>query len=165
MDGTMPSLKVSLGRGWRLGLDTTWMLVKITLPVYVAVSLLGATPVLRWVARACEPLMGLFGLPGEAAMVLVVGNALNLYAAIGAMKALQQKGLSVPRDLSVTGFDNTALAEHSTPPLTTINVPRKEMGRWAARSLIGSLQKPQGTASRIVLKTDLVIRESVTSKQ
>ena len=88
MDGTMPSLKVSLGRGWRLGLDTTWMLVKITLPVYVAVSLLGATPALGWVARACEPLMGLFGLPGEAAMVLVVGNALNLYAAIGAMKAL-----------------------------------------------------------------------------
>lgn len=88
--------------------------------------------------------------------------AINDEAAIGAMKALQQKGLSVPKDLSVTGFDNTVLAEHSTPPLTTVNVPRKEMGRWAAQSLIGNLQKPQGAASRIVLKTDLVIRQSVT---
>ena len=86
--------------------------------------------------------------------------AINDEAAIGAMKTLQQKGISVPQDISVIGFDNISLAEHSTPPLTTVNIPRKEMGRRAAQWLIGQLRKPRNPSRRLVVKTDLVIRES-----
>ena len=146
MDGTMPSLKVSLGLGWRLGLDTTWMLVKITLPVYVAVSLLGATPVLRWVARACEPLMGLFGLPGEAAMVLVVGNALNLYAAIGAMKALyltqaQVTTLALMLSFSHNLFVETALCRKlglSIPLVVGVRLLMAVAAGLSLRALLGA---------------------------
>lgn len=78
----------SLKKGLIKGLETTWLLVKITLPIYIAVSLLGATPVLGWTASLFQPVMGLFGLPGEASIILVLGNTLNLYAAIGAIKAM-----------------------------------------------------------------------------
>lgn len=81
-------LTESLKKGFIKGLETTWLLVKITLPVYIVVSLLGATPVLGWVASFFRPVMGLFGLPGEASIILVVGNVLNIYAAVGAIKAM-----------------------------------------------------------------------------
>lgn len=81
-------LTESLKKGFVKGLETTWLLVKITLPVYIIVSLLRATPVLDWTASLFQPIMGLFGLPGEASIVLVLGNVLNLFAAIGAIKAM-----------------------------------------------------------------------------
>ncbi len=81
-------LSESLKKGFITGLATTWLLVKLTFPVYIVVSLLGHTPVLGWVASFFQPVMGLFGLPGEASLVLVVGNVLNIYAAVGAIKAM-----------------------------------------------------------------------------
>ena len=123
MEEAMPALRASLARGWRLGLDTTWMLVKVTLPVYVAVSLLGATPVLGWVARACEPLMDLFGLPGEAAMVLVVGNALNLYAAIGAMKALYLTHAQVTTLALMLSFSHNLFVETALCRKLGLSIP------------------------------------------
>jgi spore maturation protein SpmB len=111
LNGGFEFFKGSLVRGARLGLKTTWTLVKISVPVYIAVSLLGATPVLGWIARACEPLMGIFGLPGEAAMVLVIGNALNLYAAIGAMKALTLTGHQITTLALMLSFSHNLFVE------------------------------------------------------
>ena len=129
-----------------MGLDTTWMLVKVTLPVYVAVSLLGATPALGWVARACEPLMGLFGLPGETAMVLVVGNALNLYAAIGAMKALyltqaQVTTLALMLSFSHNLFVETALCRKlglSIPLVVGVRLLLAVAAGLSLRALLGT---------------------------
>lgn len=104
-------LRRSLLRGGRLGLKTTWTLAKISVPVYVAVSLLGATPALDLIARWCEPLMRLFGLPGEAAMVLVIGNALNLYAAIGAMKALSLSHYQITTLALMLSFSHNLFVE------------------------------------------------------
>ncbi|MCX7828776.1 MAG: hypothetical protein N2315_06155 [Thermanaerothrix sp.] len=111
MSDGLEFFKVSLARGVRLGVRTTWTLVKISVPVYVAVSLLGATPVLGWIARACEPLMRFFGLPGEAAMVLVIGNGLNLYAAIGAMKALPLTGHQITTLALMLSFSHNLFVE------------------------------------------------------
>lgn len=72
-------------RGLLSGLSTTWTLGKIIFPVTLIVTLLGYTPLLDWLAKLIAPLMSLIGLPGEAAIPLVIGNVLNLYAGIGAI--------------------------------------------------------------------------------
>ncbi|MBO8173191.1 MAG: hypothetical protein H0Z33_15040 [Bacillaceae bacterium] len=64
------------------------MLGKIIFPVTVLVSILKFTPVIDWVILLFKPLMVLFGLPGEAAIPLALGNLLNLYAAIGGILSL-----------------------------------------------------------------------------
>ena len=74
-----------LARGWRSGLETTWELTKVILPVTLVVSVLKYTPVIEWMVKGLTPLMGWIGLPGEAAVPLALGNLLNLYAAIGAI--------------------------------------------------------------------------------
>lgn len=76
-------------RGLLSGLATTWTLGKIIFPVTLFVTLLGYTPALSWIANQIAPLMNIIGLPGEAAIPLVVGNALNLFAGIGAILSLE----------------------------------------------------------------------------
>ncbi|MBM7606167.1 hypothetical protein JOC75_004215 [Metabacillus crassostreae] len=78
----------SLKAGLQAGFQTTWTLGKIIFPVTLIVSLLQYTPILGWVATLITPLMGIFGLSGEAAIPLVIGNFLNLYAGIGAILSL-----------------------------------------------------------------------------
>lgn len=75
----------TFGRGLRQGLSVTWMLSKIMFPVTIIVTILQHTPILPWFIKLIAPVMKLIGLPGEAAMPLVLGNFLNLYAAIGAI--------------------------------------------------------------------------------
>src|SRR5690625_5348882 len=69
----------------KVGLNVTWTLGKIVFPVTIVVIILQYTPILPWFIKLIAPLMGLLGLPGEAAMPLVLGNTLNLYAGIGAI--------------------------------------------------------------------------------
>lgn len=75
-------------RGFLVGLRTTWELTKIVLPIYIIVTFLKFTPVMDILARWLSPAMQLVGLPGEAAIALVLGNLLNLYAALGAITPL-----------------------------------------------------------------------------
>ncbi|MGP4077326.1 nucleoside recognition domain-containing protein [Halobacillus sp. K22] len=72
-------------RGGRKGLDLTWSLGKVIFPVTLIVTILQFTPVLSWVMDQLEPLMQWIGLSGEAAVPLVLGNFLNLYAGIAAI--------------------------------------------------------------------------------
>ncbi len=78
----------SLKRGLLVGLKTTWTLGKIIFPITLLVTLIGHTPLLKWLAQILSPAMNLIGLSGEAAIPLVLGNILNLYAAIGAILTL-----------------------------------------------------------------------------
>lgn len=75
----------SLKSGFLKGLRTTWMLGKVIFPVTLIISILQHTPVLGWVIKLITPIMGIFGLSGEAAIPLVIGNMLTLYAGIGAI--------------------------------------------------------------------------------
>lgn len=56
--------------------------------------------------------------------------------ALGAMKALQEMGYRIPEDVSIVGFDDLPFSEISNPPLTTLRVPKQEMGRLAVRKLV-----------------------------
>jgi hypothetical protein len=78
----------SIKKGLMVGLKTTWTLGKIIFPVTLIVAVLQYTPVLPWVIKIISPLMELIGLSGDAAIPLVLGNFLNLYAAIGAILSL-----------------------------------------------------------------------------
>ncbi|MDU8945295.1 LacI family DNA-binding transcriptional regulator [Ovoidimarina sediminis] len=60
----------------------------------------------------------------------------NDVLAAGALSSARQMGLRVPEDVSITGFDDIEIADIVTPPLTTVHVPHREMGRGAARLLL-----------------------------
>ncbi len=83
--------------------------------------------------------------------------------AIGAIKALQNRGISVPQDVCVTGFNNMLRASYNTPPLTTISAPTVEVGKAAVDQLMHIIQgKP--AEENILLPTELVIRQSCGCK-
>ncbi len=79
----------TIKKGLTVGLKTTWILGKIIFPVTLLVTLLQYTPVLPWIVNLIEPFMGILGLSGDAAIPLVLGNVLNLYAAIGAILTME----------------------------------------------------------------------------
>ena len=69
-------------------------------------------------------------------------------------------GLNVPRDVSITGFDDIELARIASPALTTVHVPHREMGRQAAMQLVAMLEEQsEGTGTR--LDTHIVERQSL----
>lgn len=78
----------SVRNGFIKGLITLWSLTKIVVPVYFFVTFLKMTPILDYISNWMAPAMNLIGLPGEASVVLVLGNFINLYAAIGAITSL-----------------------------------------------------------------------------
>ena len=80
-------------------------------------------------------------------------------AAVGIMNALYEKGLRIPDDISVVGFDNLELAAFLTPPLTTINAPTECVGKTAARHLFKLLAN-QAVDPVTQLPTEIVIRRS-----
>ncbi|KPL59489.1 nucleoside recognition domain-containing protein [Rossellomorea vietnamensis] len=78
----------SLKNGGLTGLKTTWSLGKVIFPITLIVFLLQYTPVLPWIMEKISPFMRLLGLSGDAAIPLVLGNFLNLYAGIGGILSL-----------------------------------------------------------------------------
>ncbi|HEX7496209.1 MAG TPA: LacI family DNA-binding transcriptional regulator [Candidatus Limnocylindrales bacterium] len=97
----------------------------------------------------------LMALPSPPTAVLASTDVL----AIGALRAAHRLGLSVPEDVSVVGFDDLPLAEHTTPPLTTVRHPISEMAAVAVQAAIGEVS---GRSSPIVecLEPTLIVRES-----
>jgi len=84
----------------------------------------------------------------------------NDKTAVGALAAAAARGLRVPADLSVTGFDDIDLAQATSPMLTTVRQPLAEMGRMAVSLLIRLLEGHQVEARHVELATDLVVRSS-----
>ncbi|ARF13662.1 hypothetical protein SporoS204_05505 [Sporosarcina ureae] len=83
------ALSNTLKSGLQVGLKTTWSLGKIIFPITLLVTILQFTPILPWLVQLVEPIMHLFGLRGEAAVPIVLGNALNLYAGIAGIISLE----------------------------------------------------------------------------
>jgi spore maturation protein SpmB len=101
--------------GLRNGVEMTWKLGKIVLPIYVLLTILKYTPVLPWISQALSPVMMYLGLPGEAALPLVMGYSLNLYAGIGAIVALDMTSRQI------TILAGMLLLCHSLPVETAIS--------------------------------------------
>ncbi len=86
--------------------------------------------------------------------------AYNDMSAIGAIRALQEHGLRVPRDVSVIGFDDIPGAAFYTPSLTTVRQPLNKMGEVAAQSLLERIEGKKEYPSEIAIEPELVVRES-----
>jgi DNA-binding LacI/PurR family transcriptional regulator len=80
--------------------------------------------------------------------------------AMGVYEAARQRGLRVPADLSVVGFDDLPQSRWLAPPLTTVWQPLDEMARAATRMLVGLLGGSEPRPSRVELATSLIVRES-----
>ena len=87
--------------------------------------------------------------------------AANDMMAIGCCTALKSKGIKVPEEVAVVGFDDVILAEYSNPSLTTVKVDTDTIGKLAAQRLIEKVQKDlNGKPRKVVVPTELVIRNS-----
>jgi len=85
--------------------------------------------------------------------------------AIGAMRAVREAGLCVPDDIAVVGFDDIPLATMPDPPLTTIRQPVLPFGFKAVEILIDLIENGIKPSRRIIMDTELVIRDSCGAKQ
>jgi len=74
--------------GFANGLKTSFLLLKVIIPVFALIKVLEHTPVIGWISQFCDPLMRFIGLPGEASLAVLTGMFLNYYAAIGIIIAL-----------------------------------------------------------------------------
>jgi LacI family transcriptional regulator len=83
--------------------------------------------------------------------------------AVGALRAARERGLRVPGDLSVVGFDDTTISEATEPQLTTVRQPLAELGRMAVTMLIRMINRHDLDARHVELTCDLVVRESTAA--
>jgi LacI family transcriptional regulator len=104
---------------------------------------------------------------GEAALRIILDKRPDVTAvfcgsdilAVGALKECRRRGLEIPAQLSIVGFDNLEIAEYVTPSLTTIAIPAEEMGARSAEFLLSKpAQRP--LHAHVVLETKLIVRET-----
>ncbi|GAA3747838.1 LacI family DNA-binding transcriptional regulator [Salinactinospora qingdaonensis] len=101
----------------------------------------------------------LFGLAQPPTAVFAASDQMGL----GIYEALRQRGLRVPGDVSVVGFDDLPEASWSSPPLTTVRQPLAEMGRLAVRTMHRLMRYEDIESPRIELATELIVRDSTAS--
>lgn len=87
----------------------------------------------------------------------------NDIIAAAALRALAEKGIRVPEDISVMGFDDMPICQFTEPRLSTMNVPKKKLGALAVSRLVDKLRNQDSSVVKISLSTSLVKRDSVRS--
>jgi DNA-binding LacI/PurR family transcriptional regulator len=106
---------------------------------------------------------------GDAAARLILDTAPQTTAllcltdtmAFGALDAADARGLKVPADVSIAGFDDMRAAAHTDPPLATVRQPVTEKGRLAAQLLLDRLAEPDVKPASTLLPTELIVRASI----
>jgi LacI family transcriptional regulator len=86
--------------------------------------------------------------------------AYNDSSALGAIRAINEAGLSVPEDISVLGFDDIESAAYSNPALTTVRQPLQKMGEIAARTLLNRIENSEPYVAEITIEPEFVVRSS-----
>jgi LacI family transcriptional regulator len=132
--------------GFRAGLAGAGILVDPELIVYSDWRIPSGIEAAEQLLALPEPPTAIFGF--------------NDNVAIGALHAAHARGLSVPDDLSVIGFDDTEPAQIVTPQLTSVRQPLAEMGRMGVSLLVRLIEGQRVDALRLELATKLVIRAS-----
>ena len=159
-----------LARGHRriafISTRTPWPMVEERLRGYrQAVSVAGVVaPELEVAEGVWDPADGsrmaerLLDLP-DPPTAIMCGNDL---LALGAMQAARTRGLRIPQDVAITGFNDFEFARFADPPLTTVRVPGYDLGRVGAESLIGRLggDEPSAAGVRVTLPVELQLRGS-----
>ncbi|MEO6996932.1 MAG: substrate-binding domain-containing protein, partial [Terracoccus sp.] len=97
------------------------------------------------------------GVVASGATAVVAYNDL---CAIGLMSALRERGVEVPKDLSVVGIDDIEMSAMLHPALTTVDVPKADLGRTAVDFLLRALADPASRPRHVALTTRLVVRNT-----
>src|SRR5450432_3804712 len=98
----------------------------------------------------------LLGSGYEPTAIICVNDVM----AVGALRELRERGIRVPQDMSVTGFDNVKLSEFCYPALTTVHIPRDRIGHIVCDCLLPKGDGPPVTEREIVIDPEFVLRES-----
>jgi DNA-binding LacI/PurR family transcriptional regulator len=124
----------------------------------------------RYLPQAQPPIYeGDFKIEGgrRAAALMLAANerptaviVANDMMAFGVMQECRAAGLAIPRDISIIGFDDIAFAAISDPPLTTVRLPRAELGRKAVEALMVTIERPDQPGVELHISTHLVVRGS-----
>lgn len=80
--------------------------------------------------------------------------------AAGALMECRRQGVRVPEDVAVIGFDDSIIARHTNPPLTSVRQPVEQIGETIARVLLEEIAEPDAPRRHVVLPTELVVRDS-----
>ena len=88
-------LITSVKNGLISGVKCSWFLIRIIIPVYFGLTILRHTPAMDWLTGVFAPFMGVFSLPGEAAVPIITGFFLDEYAVIAAIRAVNLTGFPV----------------------------------------------------------------------
>ena len=110
-------------------------------------------------ARGYEAARELLSLPQPPTAIFASSDA----AAFGVLGAARDTGSAVPGDLSVLGFDDIVEASHMGAALSTVRQPLREMGHVAVQRLLSLLADPTQPPARLVMETELVIRETTAA--
>jgi DNA-binding LacI/PurR family transcriptional regulator len=102
--------------------------------------------------QAMERLLGLADIPTAV-------FCYNDMTAFGAMHLARERGLRIPQDISVVGFDDLFIASYTSPPLTTVRQPKQQMGRLATENLF-KLLAGEDSENDIKMQGELIVRES-----
>jgi DNA-binding LacI/PurR family transcriptional regulator len=108
------------------------------------------------------------GRSGEQAAYRLLDHRRNLDAifaasdlmAMGALRALRRTGRRVPDDVAVIGFDDSPLAQHAEPSLSSVHQPLEAMAARMTRELLASIAAPDRAPAHVILDTELVLRDS-----
>ncbi len=130
-----------------------------------ALSARGLTLCPEWCPNCTANLEG--GFQSMSSVLAISGQdhptaviAYNDLVAIGALNAIRTHGLRVPDDISVMGFDNIPMAAHTNPPLTTIAIPKYQMGKLAIQNLIQIERGELSHGGYTLLESTLIVRDS-----
>ncbi len=108
-------------RGFFNGLALAAEMVKVIVPFYLLVELLRYLGVITLIGRACGPVMGLFGLPGESALALIAGYTANMYAALAVLTPLHLSYRDVTTIALMLGISHSLPVETSVTRKTGVN--------------------------------------------
>ena len=84
----------------------------------------------------------------------------NDVTAVGVLRELRERGIHVPQEMSVTGFDNIKLSEFCHPPLTTVHIPRERIGHIICERLLPQPGRLAAVEQGLVIDPEFVLRES-----
>lgn len=103
----------------------------------------------------------LLNLPQRPTAIFCANDSM----AFGAYEAIQQRGLRIPEDISIVGFDDVPSAAQVHPPLTTVRQPLHDMGEQATQTLLNAFKAAKPRPRKIILPAELIVRESTRAVQ
>lgn len=146
--GAPPDLKLQADRlaGYREGLEATGIAPDDALVAEADLTRLGGYQAARRLLALPDPPTAILGA--------------NDLTAIGALRAAHERGLVVGRDLAAAGYDGIEDAEHTQPPLTTLNQPVYDIARRLVEMLVKLITGEPLTERQVLLRPELIVRES-----